>query len=290
MKLVEVLIEYATLSLDRPFSYVYSGDKNLEVGYRVLVPFHNRDIIGYVEKITETNKSKEELQKESGLILEEIKDVLDTSPLLNDSLLELAKQLSDYYLCPKIKVLQTMLPPSLSVKRSTLKAPKIAYDIYVKAIDTDEDGLTDFNISVEMNLTGSDSVFSESKEAGIILRCNNYVSFEHFVDKHDDLTMWNNRYYQLQGYYLAFTSKKISLYKMGGDYNFFETISTEKYSFGSKKKKTVVVKVRGNEIDVFIDNQFVMSYFDSNAYVSGSAGLYTTGAEVAYKNLKVSIA
>ena len=142
MKLVEVLIEYATLSLDRPFSYVYSGDKNLEVGYRVLVPFHNRDIIGYVEKITETNKSKEELQKESGLILEEIKDVLDTSPLLNDSLLELAKQLSDYYLCPKIKVLQTMLPPSLSVKRSTLKAPKIAYDIYVKANKEDEEGLT----------------------------------------------------------------------------------------------------------------------------------------------------
>lgn len=166
----------------------------------------------------------------------------------------------------------------------------VSYDNHRNLAVTDEDGLTDFNISVEMNLTGSDSVFSESKEAGIILRCNNYVSFEHFVDKHDDLTMWNNRYYQLQGYYLAFTSKKISLYKMGGDYNFFETISTEKYSFGSKKKKTVVVKVRGNEIDVFIDNQFVMSYFDSNAYVSGSAGLYTTGAEVAYKNLKVSVA
>ena len=142
MKLVEVLIEYATLSLDRPFSYVYLGNKPIEVGYRVLVPFHNRDIIGYVEKITETNKSKEELENESGLILEEIKDVLDSSPLLNDSLLELAKQLADYYLCPKIKVLQTMLPPSLSIKRSTLKAPKIAYDIYVKVKKEDEEGLT----------------------------------------------------------------------------------------------------------------------------------------------------
>ena len=165
----------------------------------------------------------------------------------------------------------------------------VSYDNHRNLAVSSESGLTDFNISVDMKLTGSDSVFSESKEAGLILRCNNYVSFEDFVEKHSDLTMWANRFYQVQGYYLAFTSNKMNFYKLGGDYNFLESISSERYAFGSKKVRTVVVKVRGNRFDVFINNEFVTTYFDNNSYTSGSAGVYATGAEVAYNNLKIQV-
>ncbi|MCR5184740.1 MAG: primosomal protein N' [Bacilli bacterium] len=142
MLIVETLIEYATHSLDRPFSYIYKGNKKIERGYRVLVSFNNREIVGYVLSVKETDKNKEELEEELGFQIDEIKDVLDTAPLLTEDLLELADEVSEYYLAPKISVLQSMLPPSLSPRRSSLKAPKISYNQYVVPLDEDEEGLT----------------------------------------------------------------------------------------------------------------------------------------------------
>ena len=148
MLLVETLIEYASHSLNRPFSYVYKGTKHIEKGYRVLIDFNHREIVGYVINIQETEKSVEELENELGFRIGEIKDVLDTSPLLNEDLLELADQVSEYYLAPKISVLQTMLPPSLSPRKSSLKAPKVAYDQYLQVINNDENGLTNKQIEI----------------------------------------------------------------------------------------------------------------------------------------------
>ena len=142
MQIVEVLIEYANRSLNRPFSYLYKGKDQLVKGIRVLVNFNHRDIVGYVINVKDTNKSEAELEEESGYQLSEIVDVIDKSPLLNDELLSLLDEVSSYYLAPKISVLQVMLPPSLSPKRSSLKAPKIAYDQYLEVIDDSEEGLT----------------------------------------------------------------------------------------------------------------------------------------------------
>ena len=61
MQIVEVLIEYANRSLNRPFSYLYKGNKKLEKGIRVLVNFNHRDIVGYVINVKETNKSEKEI-------------------------------------------------------------------------------------------------------------------------------------------------------------------------------------------------------------------------------------
>ena len=169
MKIVEILIEYANYSLDRPFSYFYKGDKRVDVGFRVLVSFHNRESVGYVINCYETDKPIEELEKDLGFKIEEVVDVLDETPLLNDELLLLADKVSDYYLSPKISVLQTMLPPSLSPRRSSLKAPKVAYDIYVKAIDTNEEGLTDKQIEILRLVSSVDKVLKkEIKSVSIV--------------------------------------------------------------------------------------------------------------------------
>ena len=148
MQIVEVLIEYANRSLNRPFSYLYKGDKKLEIGIRVLVTFNHREIVGYVINVRTTNQTKEQIEEESGYSLTEIVDVIDQTPLLDDELLDLLDEVSSYYLAPKISVLQTMLPPSLSPRRSSLKAPKIAYDQYLEVIDDDEDGLTNKQIEL----------------------------------------------------------------------------------------------------------------------------------------------
>ena len=130
--LLEVLIERANHALNRPFSYLYKGDKKVDKGYRVLLHFNHQELVGYVLNKKEVNNTLEELEDELGFNLFFIDDVIDEAPLLNDDLLLLADEISEYYLAPKISVLQSMLPPSLSPRRSSLKAPKIAYEQYVQ--------------------------------------------------------------------------------------------------------------------------------------------------------------
>ena len=142
MKIIELLIERNNYSLNRPFSYVYFGDKKVEKGYRVLVEFNKQELVGYVLDVKESDKSKEQLEEELGFDISEIKDVIDSSALLSSDLMELADKVSEYYIASKISVLQAMLPPSLSPRRSSLKAPKIAYDQYVSIKNYDESELT----------------------------------------------------------------------------------------------------------------------------------------------------
>ena len=148
MQIVEVLIEYANRSLNRPFSYIYKGNKKLEIGIRVLVNFNHRDIVGYVINVKKTEKTLEQIEEESGYSLTEIVDIIDQTPLLDAELLRLLDDVSNYYLAPKISVLQTMLPPSLSPRKSSLKAPKIAYEQYLEVINEDEEGLTNKQIEL----------------------------------------------------------------------------------------------------------------------------------------------
>lgn len=143
MQVLDVYVEHSALPLDRPFSYLYFGNKKVGRGYRVLVPFHRQKaIIGFVSDVYETSLTKEQFAEEKGYACKEIIDVLDEECLLNEELFQLAKRISSYYFCPFIRVLQTMLPPSIKPKTSSLKAPKIAYDSYVVLVDANEEDLT----------------------------------------------------------------------------------------------------------------------------------------------------
>jgi len=148
MRIVEILIEYASHTLDRPFSYLYDGNKKLGPGFRVLVNFNRRPLVGYVLSIKETTLTQDELEEQSGYRLEDIKDVIDEAPLLNQDLFDLAKRVSQYYLAPFISVLQAMLPPSLSPRKSSLRAPKIAYEQYLTINRYSEIDLTDKQIEI----------------------------------------------------------------------------------------------------------------------------------------------
>ncbi|MFA6675438.1 MAG: DEAD/DEAH box helicase family protein, partial [Bacilli bacterium] len=148
MQIIEVLIEYASHTLDRPFSYLYKGQKKIAPGFRVLISFNHRELVGYVLSVKDSPLSPQELEEEMGFHFDEIVDVIDESPLLNEDLLHLVNQVSEYYLAPRISVLQAMLPPSLSPRRSSLKAPKIAYDQYVIINNYNEDNLTDKQIEI----------------------------------------------------------------------------------------------------------------------------------------------
>ena len=142
MKIVDVLIERKIQSLNRPFSYVIKDDALIEAGERVLVPFNNKNIVGYVINVTKSDKSIAELEKEFGYKLFEIRKIIDEKPLLTPELILLANEIKNYYLAPYISILQAMLPLSLKPTSSSLKGPKIAYEYFVKIVSDNEDNLT----------------------------------------------------------------------------------------------------------------------------------------------------
>jgi primosomal protein N' (replication factor Y) len=148
VKILDVYIQHGKNALNRPFSYLYAGKDPVDVGYRVLVDFNGQHIMGFVSKVSETDKTPEELEAINGFRFAFIERVIDKEPLLNPELMELADEVAEHYLSPKIAVLQAMLPPSLRPSYSALNAPKIAYEDWVEVVDPDETGLSDKQIEL----------------------------------------------------------------------------------------------------------------------------------------------
>ncbi len=92
-------------------TYSYSIPKNLisvaEIGRRVRVPFRNREVIGYVLD-KKTGKQGDDLK--------DILDVLDAEPLFSESLVPFFRWMSDYYLYPIGRLIQSALPGGLNVR------------------------------------------------------------------------------------------------------------------------------------------------------------------------------
>ena len=143
MKVVSVFIEHSIFSLSKTFDYLASDSLDIKPLSRVLVRFGKQEkSVGFVMSISSTSLTKQELDEQTGINHSYIIELIDKEPLIDDNLLELAKQASSYYLCPLISMLKAMLPPSLKPSFSSLKAPKIAYDKYVYIGKDDESDLT----------------------------------------------------------------------------------------------------------------------------------------------------
>lgn len=106
----EVLIEYSNKSIDKTFTYQIPEilQNIVKVGMKVLVPFNNKNINGFIVKIKNNYDDSYELKS--------IIDIVDRFFVLNKELLELGTYLQSKTLCTKITAYQTMLPSSLKVK------------------------------------------------------------------------------------------------------------------------------------------------------------------------------
>lgn len=168
MLVLGVIIEYTANSLNRPFSYAYFGEEKICPGVRVIVPFGKTKIVGYVLSSESTEETVAEWEKKNGYKLKEIISVIDSSPILNEELVKLAEDVSSYYLSPLISVYQTMLPPSLKPKKSSLSKPKIAYEKYVQVITDDEEGLTPKQLELFRRIKNEDMVLKSSINSSLI--------------------------------------------------------------------------------------------------------------------------
>lgn len=118
----DVLVEYGAKALDRKFTYIIPErlSNSIKVGIKVIVPFGNTTINGFVINI----KNKTENEN-----LKEIIDIPKQNFILNEELLKLGEFIKENTLCSLISAYQCMLPTSMKVK--TIKSNYQKYDEYL---------------------------------------------------------------------------------------------------------------------------------------------------------------
>jgi len=100
------------IAVTRPVREIYSYTvphkfvSRAEVGRRVMVPFRNSKVIGYILEI-------ETLKDEKGL--KEILDILDAEPLFHHSMVPFFRWMADYYLYPIGRLIKSALPAGINV-------------------------------------------------------------------------------------------------------------------------------------------------------------------------------
>lgn len=125
---IEVLVETKVKTNDMTFTYFVSSDiKENLVGKRVIVPFGNRMIEGFV--LGYTNKPTKYEAKQ-------IIRVIDDYVVLNNELIDLGKYISNKYLCSLIYAYQLMLPKALKANiKTNIKVKALTYIKLNNSID-----------------------------------------------------------------------------------------------------------------------------------------------------------
>ena len=178
---VNVLVENKVKSNDMMFTYKTSNDDL--VGKRVLVPFGNRIISGFVIEYT-----KELLDYE----VKTIYKVIDEEAVLNEELIKLGKFIGEKYLCSLVYAYQAMLPKALkanskkeySVKTNTylkLNENIIYADCTKKQLEIME--ILKANIEVLKSDIKSKSVLKKLIDKNYIIEYEKEVYREIFIDK-----------------------------------------------------------------------------------------------------------
>ena len=114
-----VLVEITNKNVDKEFDYLIpdSLSASLTVGMRVLVPFGNMKLEGFVVRIKDVS--------DSTYTLKEIIDIVDMDIVLNEELLLLGKKMRDKTLASLVSCYQVMLPKG--VKASAKSSVNIKY-------------------------------------------------------------------------------------------------------------------------------------------------------------------
>ena len=117
----DVLVELKAKNIVNTFTYLIPKNMHVEIGMRVLVPFGNQKLEGFVLKIKDL--------VEIDYKLKSIISCIDETPVLNKEMLELGSFMQSKTLCSLITCYQTMLPKALKAKNGVVVNKK--YNTYV---------------------------------------------------------------------------------------------------------------------------------------------------------------
>jgi primosomal protein N' (replication factor Y) len=104
------------LPVNQTFTYRVPADLRsvAEVGCRVIAPFGPRRLTGFILEFKNESHLKE---------LKDVQDVLDLEPLFSAEIIELAKWISEYYLCSPGEALKSTIPSVFVVASKKYVAP-----------------------------------------------------------------------------------------------------------------------------------------------------------------------
>ncbi len=134
--------------------------------------------------------------------------------------------------------------------------------------------LTDFTLEVEMKLEGA----TGTSTAGIVFHAQNYAASSH------------DGYTSIQGYYLSINNNQIVLERLNyaDDSRFIGTYVQGNPFATSDVFVPLKIQVRGNTYTVWSGETKLIEATDTFAFTAGKIGLYTNGAAVVFRNLKIS--
>ncbi len=135
--------------------------------------------------------------------------------------------------------------------------------------------ITDFTLEVDMKLEGN----TGTSNAGIVFHAQNYAASSF------------DTYRSIQAYYVAVSNNQIALHRLNFPDGSMENLDIEVANNPGKTSDTwfsLKIQARGNTMKVWSGNTLVLEVTDAWGFSNGKLGLYTNGAAVIYKNLKVS--
>ena len=119
----DILVEVVAKGTDKTFTYSIPKGMNALEGMRVLVPFGQRKLEGFIVRIHDEKPE---------YVVKEIYELVDDRPVLNEEMLELGKYMSKKTLAPLTLCYQTMLPRALKAKKNNKINKKILKFVKVK--------------------------------------------------------------------------------------------------------------------------------------------------------------
>lgn len=113
-RVAQVLVNITTKSINKAFSYLIPVHLDyVGVGWRVIVPFGNRKLEGFIIGVTT-------MEDCSQTELKAILDILDTDVWFDDHMMETAQWISEYYLCNLVDAMRLFIPGKSGIKSSTI--------------------------------------------------------------------------------------------------------------------------------------------------------------------------
>lgn len=112
-RVAQILVNIATRSINKAFSYTIPVHLDyIDVGWRVVVPFGNRKLEGFIISITDAENCDQ-------ADLKPILDILDNDIWFDEHMMETAKWISEYYLCNLVDAMRLFIPGKSGVKSIT---------------------------------------------------------------------------------------------------------------------------------------------------------------------------
>jgi primosomal protein N' (replication factor Y) len=195
MKWVEVVVNLPTSKLNTTFTYHVPDHLINEAvfGKRVLIDFAGQKVDGFIVAETDINGSAP-----SKTLLR----VLDVEPVFNHSLLELARWMATYYLCPLSMALNLMVPRILQHKKGQIILP---------AINENE-----FNTLSEEGISLNAELFAQLWKNGEL----SISKALKYVDKDELAILEDNDYVTRSGVYRMGREYKKGYYYSVGDFDY----------------------------------------------------------------------